>query len=332
MWDEGTSAQRLEWLRALRNADPAGARNVLMDSWSRESANNRAEFLGVLADGLSDADQDFLQAAVADRSRVVSEAAITLLTKLPDSALSRDMRTLAARHLVINRRLLRTTVKLTPLNTPDFAPWPIPAGDPWTALLSRIDPAAWPRIFGGDLLRLIAGGSTELDPLQSGFRLAAIAFRDAGLAKVLLTRKFEWVGPKMAPIVDHALWALLSPADATTQLDRLLNHPLTLHGHVTTAATALVRPWPAALARRLAQWLPSGGSAGAPAPRPLWDLWATATALPDCREMADLARSAIAGATGDHASALTTRARNAANLLTLRAVLYETLCVNGGNS
>jgi hypothetical protein len=52
--------------------------------------------------------------------------------------------------------------------------------------------------------------------------------------------------------------------------------------------------------------------------------------------MADLARSAMKDATGEHVSALTTRASNAANLLTLRAVLYETLpfenrCLPGGN-
>jgi hypothetical protein len=297
--------------------------------------------LTVLTDGLSGADQDFLQAAVLDRSRVVSAAAITLLTQLPDSVLRRDMRTLAARHLVIVRRLMRTTVKVSALDIQELAPWPIPDTDPWTALISRIDPAEWPQIFGGDLLALVAGGSAELDPLQPGFRLAAITFRDAGLAQVLLTRKFESVGPKLAPIIDRELWAVLNPADATVQLDRLLAHPLTLPDHVTTAATALATPWSAALARRLARWLPAGGDAVAPAlrrpaPKVLWDLWATATALSDCREMADLARSAVTNATGDHSSALTTRASNAANLLTLRAVLYETLpietrCIPGGN-
>jgi hypothetical protein len=47
--------------------------------------------------------------------------------------------------------------------------------------------------------------------------------------------------------------------------------------------------------------------------------------------MADIARSAVTDATGDHVPALTTRASNATNLLTLRAVLYETLSVPGGN-
>ncbi|MET0864628.1 MAG: hypothetical protein ABWZ98_09870, partial [Nakamurella sp.] len=153
-------------------------------------------------------------------------------------------------------------------------------------------------------------------------------------ANVLVTQKFDWVGPKAPPIIDRALWALLSPADATGQLDRLLAHRLTHPDHVMSAATAFATPWPGELARRFTTWLPTGGNAGVPAPRQLWDLLASATALPDCREMADLLREVVAVATRDNSvnpsGALTTRASNAIKLLTLRAVLYETLSVPGG--
>jgi hypothetical protein len=331
VWDEGTPTARLEWLRVLRRADPTSARNLLADNYSSESVNTRAEFIAVLADGLSGADQDFLLAAVGDRSRVVAAAAITQLTRLPDSPLRRDLRALAARHLTIGRRLLRTTVTVTDLGAGEFAPWPIPDGDPWTALLGRIDPAEWPQLLGGDLLSLIAGGSAELLPLYPGFRQAAITFRHAGLAQVLVAGTLARGDRRNPPAVDGSLWAVLNPAGAITMLDRLLGHQLVRPDHVATAALALARPWHAALARRFARWLPTGGAGGAPAPRQVWDLWATAALLPDCREMADLARSFVTDATGEHASALTTRASNAANLLTLRAVLYETLSVPGGN-
>ncbi|MET0865502.1 MAG: DUF5691 domain-containing protein, partial [Nakamurella sp.] len=284
IWDEGTTAQRRDWLRAYRRIEPNSARVLLAETFSREAAGNRAELLEVLADGLSAADEDFLLAALADRSRVVIEAATALLIQLPQSALRRDMRTLAARHLTLTRRLLRTpTIGVTELDSQEFAPWPIPEGNLWTVLISRIDPAEWPRLFGGDLMKLVASGSAELAHLQSGFRLAAITFRHAGLANVLVTQKFDWVGPKAPPIIDRALWALLSPADATAQLDRLLTHRSTLPDHVTSAATAFATPWPGALARRFTTWLPAGGHAGVPAPRQLWDLLASATALPDCR-------------------------------------------------
>ena len=113
-------------------------------------------------------------------------------------------------------------------------------------------------------------------------------------------------------------------------LDRLLGHQLVRPDQVAIAVQALPRPWPAALAKRFARWLPTGGSARSPAPKSLWELWARAPALQDCRDLADLAR-VITDATGDRGSALTTRASNAANLFTLRAVLYETLWVPGGN-
>jgi hypothetical protein len=151
------------------------------------------------------------------------------------------------------------------------------------------------------------------------------------LAQILVARTLGRGDQKNPPIVDGALWEVLNPAGAITMLDLLLTNRSVRADQVATAASALPRPWHAALARRFASWLPTGGSGGAPAPRPLWDLWATAPALPDCREMADLARSATRDASGDQVSALTTRASNAANLLTLRAVLYETLCAPGGN-
>jgi hypothetical protein len=261
---------------------------------------------------------------------VVAASAITVLTGLSDSPLRRDMRTLAARHLTIGRRLLCTTVIVTDVGPGEFAPWPMPDGDPWTVLLGRIDPADWPQIFGGDLLTLIAAGNSELEPLRPGFRQAAITFRHAGLAAVLVAQALARGDRKNPPTVDGALWGVLNPAGAITMLDRLLADHSVRPDQVATAASALPRPWHAALARRFARWLPSGGPGGAPAPRPLWDLLATAPALPDCREMADLARSAMTDATGNHASALTTRASNAANLLTLRAVLCETLCAPGG--
>ena len=201
-WDEGTIAQRLRWLRSYRRADPNGARELLVENIFQESAGNRAELVEVLADGLSGADEDFLMQALQDRSRVVATAAIALLTELPESALRRDMRALAARHVTLCRRLLRTpTIRVTEVNGQEFAPWPIPESDPWTVLLSRIDPAEWPQVFGGDLLRLVASESEELSRLQSGFRLAAITFEHAGLAQALITAKFDWVGPKAPP--DH---------------------------------------------------------------------------------------------------------------------------------
>lgn len=329
-WDEGTLAERVSWLRALRRTDPATAREVLLDGFGQESAATRAELLAVLVEGLSAADQDVLLTAVGDRSRAVVEVALDLLARLPDSPLRRDMREMAGRHLSVRRRLLGPSVIVTPIAAAEFAPWPPPSGDPWTTVLGRVDPADWPDVVGADLLPLIAGGHDDLRPLTPGFRAAALASGHAGLARALVTAQLAAASARVPPVVDPDLWWILAPADARALLERLLDDRRVRADQVERVVAGLRRPWSASLARLLARWLPGGGAQNGPAPRPLWDLWASAAALPDCRELAGLARDAAGRATGDAASTLVTRAGHAATLLTVRAVLYETLCPPGG--
>lgn len=331
IWDQGTVAERAGWLRALRRTDPAAARETLIDGFTRESAATRAEFLGVLADGLSETDQDFLLSAVGDRSAAVVDVALGLLARLSESPLRRDMRALLGRHLDVRRRLVRTTATVTPLRPDEFAPWPVPAGDPWTAVLGRVDPADWPTVFGGDPLPLIAAGADELRPLIPGLRAAALAFRHPGLARALVVAQLAVASARVPPKVDPELWAVLPPPDVRELLERLIDDRRVRADQVEAVLAGVSRPWPAALARSLARWLPTGGVASGPAPRTVWDLWATSVALPDCREVAGLARTIAERATGEAASALVTRASQAATLLTVRAVLHETLCPPGGN-
>jgi hypothetical protein len=329
-WDEGTLAERATWLRALRRADPGAARNVLMDGFTRESATTRAELLAVLGDGLSPADQDVLLTATADRSRAVAELALDLLARLPESPVHRDMRALAGRHLTVGRRLVRTAVTVTRPRPEEFAPWPVPSGDPWTALLGRVDPDDWPATFGDDPLPLIAAGADELRPLTPGFRAAALAFGHAGLARALVSAQLAAASARVPAVVDPELWWILPPADTRELLERLLDDRRVRPDQVEAVVSGARRPWPASLARLLARWLPSGGPANGPAPRSLWDRWATAAAPPDCRELAALARTIAGRATGAAASTLVTRAGQAATLLTVRTVLHETLCPPGG--
>ena len=329
MWDEGTTAERLAWLHALRAVDPDAAREVLAEDFSRESAANRADLLDVLKNGLSGSDLPFLEDAAQDRSRAVAAEASFLLIRLPDSTIRRKLRIVAARHVSIGRRLGRPTVTVSQLSIGELPPWSIPVGEPWTALMSRIDPAEWPQIFGGDLIELIADGAEELYPLHPGFRLAATNFGHGGLARALVIQTLTRGDPKTPPTVDRPLWAVLDPSDAVAMLDLLMGHRLMRPSEVAMAAMALPKPWPAALSRRFARWLRTGGSGGSPAPKSMWELWATTAALPDCRILIDLIRSVPP--TGDDASALTTRVSSAVKLLTLRAVLYENLCFPGGN-
>jgi len=86
-WQTGVRATRLLLLQRLRREDPERARQLLESTWKSESAKNRAEFLETFADGLSIADEPFLEAALDDRSREVRLAAAALLRRLAASRL-----------------------------------------------------------------------------------------------------------------------------------------------------------------------------------------------------------------------------------------------------
>ena len=90
-WEAGGREQRAAILRGWRASDPADAREKLAAVWSGESADTRAAFLAALEDGLSDADEPFLERALDDRARDVRQGAAGLLARLPGSAFAARM-------------------------------------------------------------------------------------------------------------------------------------------------------------------------------------------------------------------------------------------------
>ncbi|MEV4785809.1 DUF5691 domain-containing protein [Streptomyces tuirus] len=91
LWQEGLFAERVALLSALRSREPAAARDLLATTWTTERAEDRLMFLDSLRAGLSPDDEQFLEQALADRSRNVRATAAELLSALPGSALARRM-------------------------------------------------------------------------------------------------------------------------------------------------------------------------------------------------------------------------------------------------
>ena len=109
IWHEGLFAERVTHLTMLRRSDPAAGLALLRGTWPTERAEDRLLFLDSLQDGLSPADEAFLEAALGDRSKNVRLTAAELLSTLPGSALATRMaeRARAAVHLSsTGRRLL----------------------------------------------------------------------------------------------------------------------------------------------------------------------------------------------------------------------------------
>ncbi len=91
LWEEGLFAERVALLSATRRLDPAAGLALLTSTWATERAEDRLMFLDSLRDGLSSADEPFLEKALSDRSRNVRATAAELLSALPDSALAARM-------------------------------------------------------------------------------------------------------------------------------------------------------------------------------------------------------------------------------------------------
>jgi hypothetical protein len=85
-WNEGTKRERITLVRRLRSADPAAARERIAAVFPTEPADVRQDLVRALEVGLSPTDEQFLQAALDDRSKGVREAAAELLPRLPRSA------------------------------------------------------------------------------------------------------------------------------------------------------------------------------------------------------------------------------------------------------
>lgn len=91
-WETGTPSIRLKVLQDLRSHAPDRARDLLQATWSQESASDRARFLETFQQGLSLADEPFLELALSDRrSREVRRVAADLLARLPQSRLCQQM-------------------------------------------------------------------------------------------------------------------------------------------------------------------------------------------------------------------------------------------------
>lgn len=200
VWETGGRGQRHAWLAALRQRDPAAARELLAAGWARETGDDREELLGVLRAGLSGADEKFLESALDDRRTSVREVAAGLLAALPDSAFARRAVARGTATLQLGRQLLRPTLTVTLPASCDAAaardgisgsrPSAEIGSRAWllTQFIAAVPLAEWTARFGLDpaaLAALPVAGGMRLD-VHAGWRMAAVTQRDEAWATALL--------------------------------------------------------------------------------------------------------------------------------------------------
>jgi hypothetical protein len=196
---------------------------MLASTWREERAEDRLMFVDALRTGLTDADEPFLEEALADRSRNVRATAAELLSALPGSALAARM---AAR--------ARSCVSLGPDGITVEAPYEcdaamerdgVAARPPngrgerswWLGQLVDAAPLAmWAARFGGrrpeQVVALPVLDDWQPD-LHAAWCRAAVRQRDAGWARALLGAPTAQEGP-VAAIGDPAkLLSILPPEE-----------------------------------------------------------------------------------------------------------------------
>ncbi|MFF9039909.1 DUF5691 domain-containing protein [Streptomyces sp. NPDC014892] len=206
LWQEGLFAERVALLTAVRARDAASAREVLSSTWTTERAEDRLMFLDTLRTGLEAADEPFLEAALADRSRNVRATAAELLSALPDSALARRMAKRATACVAVDHTGSASTASGTPtivVEAPhecdpgmerDGVLPKAPAGRGerswWLGQLVEAAPlGAWSRRFGGRTPEEIVALPVADDwrsELHGAWCRAAVRQRDPGWSRALL--------------------------------------------------------------------------------------------------------------------------------------------------
>ncbi|MEU8225797.1 DUF5691 domain-containing protein [Kribbella sp. NPDC048915] len=252
LWTHGNAIQRRTWLRALRSHDPAAAREALQDVWPTESATNRADLLGLFADNLELADEEFLESALDDRSREVRRTAARLLARLPGSQYGVRMTERLQAHLMptqgvlavdLPRRLTQAMERdgLDPQNPEGIgkrAWWfqQIVANTPLDAM-----ELAWIHLA-------VEGCGPEV--LQAGWAEAAIREGDGEWARELLLANADTGSRGPAELL-----RLLPPDEWTAAVDILRRSV-----DVTELVGGLPVPWPAPLGRMILDQLAKVGA------------------------------------------------------------------------
>ncbi|MFD5326402.1 DUF5691 domain-containing protein [Streptomyces sp. NPDC127092] len=200
LWEEGLFAERVALLAAVRADDPARGRELLASTWGAERAEDRLMFLDSLRAGLGPADEEFLEAALSDRSRNVRATAAELLSALPASALAARMAERAASCVSLDRTQGAETIVVEAPHECDagmrhdgvVATPPTGRGERswWLGQLVEAAPLdCWPARFGGrgpgEIVALPVADDWGAE-LHAAWCRAAVRQRNADWSRALL--------------------------------------------------------------------------------------------------------------------------------------------------
>jgi Family of unknown function (DUF5691) len=214
VWETGTRGQRIAHLGRLRAADPEAARRALRETWAREPAADRVALLATFHEGLSGADEEFLEETLDDRAKDVRAGAADLLSMLPASAYGGRMAGRARDCLRPERRTVRGRAQTWIIAEPpadldeatrrdgvpfhaagSFVPGnggrsgPVGTRAGWLReIVARTPLDTWTGLFGGNPMEVVCLPIADdfARDVHLGWARAAVRQRDAAWARAIL--------------------------------------------------------------------------------------------------------------------------------------------------
>jgi hypothetical protein len=264
LWETGTRIQRAAHLTWLRSSDPANAVATLRTTWAKDSAPDRALFLGTFEKDLSAGDEEFLEAALDDRGQDIRRIAAELLARLPDSAYGRRMADRARTCLrIVRPDAAPDTIDVHPPDEHDdgmrrdgipfHAVERIGTRAGWLReILARAPLSVWAEILGrtpAEIVRLPVADQdsrTALD-VHLGWARATVRQRDPGWARALLSADILIGGNEIEILADllDVLPVGERDAEAATVIHRIGGGP---RPELIALLGRIPGPWAGALA------------------------------------------------------------------------------------
>lgn len=232
-WDHGNLEQRRVAFAAMRRQDAGAAREKLAAELAQLNARERADFVGLMREGLAPEDEAFLDGLLKDRSKEVRQAAAALLMRLPESRHGQAVAAALAPLVRAERGILgrRLNVEAPAAADPGWKDEGLDAARPqheslgergwWLYQLVRNAPLAWWPEHGGmdppALLQATAKSEWK-EALRRGWRDAVLATGDTVWARALLA---DWDKKSLGS--DHAeVLAVLPLAEREQHWERAL--------------------------------------------------------------------------------------------------------------
>ena len=273
VWDEGRFEERAEAVQSLREIDPDRARDWIGESWKTETSDARLTLVAVLANRLSEADEEWLASMSRDRTRAVRAAIVSLLARLPRSGTTARLTERAegmlewrsaARGAGSSELVVQPPAEFDPAWEADglVARPPKGAGERahWLVqALSLVHPRHWSERFGQPPIA-IARAALATDwaaPVMEGLTRAA-ALHDAPEWLVALWDVWLDAPPPADP---HSaatmrdmlllLFTQMNGADAEARVGRLIDAAAQLALDLEAALDRFDVPWPEAVGVRV---------------------------------------------------------------------------------